>query len=189
VKTSIRQDVKLATTILETCKRKKVAEKFLVLHINQINHILEGRPLDTESNDFEERVHIKKFDNYANSMLDFLIFTNFCRLNKEMVNMETRAIFEINYVKLTKFGHTFLWLPPLLQRYLFGTVIFVYFLAKNVKKHKWLATMAFSLANLIGWIKTHNISIELFAIASAFGIAATSIFSWINKILYNSESE
>jgi len=175
MKTSIRQDVELATTILETCNSKKIAALFLVLDLNRFNHILEGRPLDINLDDSEEKMRIKKFDKYAKEMLQFLVLTCFCQLNTEMVDMGTRAIYEVDYVRLTKFGHAFLRLPAPIQRHLFRVIKWIYLLAKNVKKYKWVATAVSTSVGLIGWMKGHDLSIELITIAGAVGIVAASI--------------
>ncbi len=183
LKTSARQDIRLISEIILICTRHSIPAFGLVLHLSSINDVLDGKPIDSDPMDFKERVRARSFGRYVDATTEFLLTTSLCTLDRHLIDTALRAPTPVNYVRVTKFGKIFVFLPYSAQWLVLNALRASIFSVAALKKYRWIFSIASMSVAAFTWARTHDLSVLAIALALTTGAAAAFLIAWLVRVL------
>jgi hypothetical protein len=183
IKISASQNIRMLCAILNICQGGTVPAGGLSLHLNSVSDILDGRPINFDSMDFNENVRVYSFSSFSRSAFVFLLKAKLCKTDTRLIDAGIRKPMEVAYVKVTPFGRIFAKSPFVLQYAVIKVLENVFFSVDAIKKYRWIFSVTSIVVALIGWVKAHDIT-DMLIVLSIFAGFATAIFvAWIANVL------
>ena len=183
IKTSARQDIRMILEILRVSLSRSVAAFGLSLHLRAVGDILDGKPLEYDSSDFQENIRLTNFGRYVDTTLAFLLATKLCKLDRNFIDAGVRAPTEISYMRVTRLGQLFNRSPYPVQWTGLKILKGLLFIIEALKRYRWIFSVVSMTAGAFTWAKTHDLSALSLAVAVAIGALAAITVAWLANFI------
>lgn len=183
IKTTGRQDVRVICEILRVCERGRVPVPGVGLHLRGVSDVLDGRPVDFDSLDFDEAVRLRSFSDFTRSATSFCLRSKLVVSEGRLIDAGVRLPTEVHYAKVTWFGRLFMKSPYVVQWSLVKALGVSFFAIDTLKKYRWIFSVSSLVAGGIAWVRAHDLSGLIIAVAITAGILAAFAAAWIAHIL------
>ena len=185
--TTNAQDAQLAGKVLELCKLKNATAFGISLRLKPVAHILDGRALESDPMHFAEKVRQRRFSEYCELILAFLLSMRMCKTDRRLIDQTPLGPAEVHYLRITWFGSFFLRLPAFLRRCLFRLLKIARWTFRAFRRYRWIGSIASILVAVAGWLKSHNLSGYILTLALVVGTVCMLLVAWIIQSIDSSE--
>lgn len=183
LKTTGRQDVRMICEILRVCESGRIPVPGIELHLRSVSDILDGRPINFDSLEFDEAVRLRSFSDFTKSAVSFCLISKLCGSEARLIDAGGMRPTEVYYTKVTWFGRLFRKMPYFLQWTTVKVLGAVFFAVDALKKYRWIFSIGSLVAGAIAWIKAHDLSGIIIVVAIVTGILASFAAAWVAHLL------
>lgn len=182
--TTTAQDITVVRAILKLCQDHARVPPFgLHLQLRDINHILDGKPIDKDSFDPAEKERHGHFSNYCQAITSVMLMMRLCDEYYDMAqSVGPFPPVKMRFIRKARIGIWFGKFPFRLQCFIFKVGLLVLLLVSTFKKYKWIIGTISGVAGAYTWFKTHDLSAYVVMVTGVCGVVATAVMGFLNSL-------